>query len=193
MNEVLDQLVGAQYFSCIDLAHGYLQVPLAKEDQPKTAFRSLNGLWEWTRMCYGLKGAVPTFCRLMRKIFNHIPSRRLALYMDDLCVISKTFSKHLENLQETFDALRKHGLSIKAVKCSFAMSKVTFLGHKITRKGVSPLHSKVAAVQKWPPPAHVRDLQRFLGTVGWYRRFIKNFSDISFPLYQMLLKGANFI
>ena len=144
-------------------------------------------------MCYGLKGAVPTFCRLMHKIFNHIPSHHLALYMDDLCVISKTSSEHLENLQETFDALRKHGLRIKAVKCSFAMSEVTFLGHKITRNGLSPLHSKVEAVQKWPPPANVRDLQRFLGPVGWYRRFIKNFSDISFPLYQMLQKGANFI
>ena len=87
-------------------------------------------------MCYGLKGAVPTFCCLMRKIFNHIPSHRLALYMDDLRVISKTFSKHLENLQETFDALRKHGLHIKAVRCYFAMSEVSFLGHKITRNGV---------------------------------------------------------
>ena len=193
MNEVLDQLVGAQYFSCIDLAQGYLQVPLAKEDQPKTAFRSPNGLWEWTRMCYGLKGAVPTFCHLMHKIFNHIPSHCLALYMDDLCVISKTYSEHLESLQETFDALRKHGFHIKAVKCSFAMSEGTFLGHKITRNGVSPLHSKVEAVQKWPPPANVRDLQRFVGTVGWCRRFIKNFSDISFPLYQMLQEGANFI
>ena len=83
-------------------------------------------------MCYGLKGAVPTFCCLMRKIFNHIPSHRLALYMDDLRVISKTFSRHLENLQETFDTLRKHGLHIKAVRCYFAMSEVTFLGHKIT-------------------------------------------------------------
>ena len=127
----------------------------------------------------------------MRKLFNHIPSHRLALYMDDLCVISKTFSEHLENLQETFDATRKHGLLIKAVKCSFAMSEVTFLGHKITRDGVSPLHSKVEAVQKWPLPANVRDLQRLLGTVGCYRRFIKNFSDISFPLYQMLRKGQH--
>ena len=91
MNEVLDQLVGAQYFSCIDLAQRYLQVPLAKEDKSKTAFRSPNGLWEWTHMCYGLKGAVPTCCHLMRKIFNHILSHCLALYMDDLCVISKTF------------------------------------------------------------------------------------------------------
>ena len=109
--------------------------------------------------------------------------------MDDLCVISKTFSENLENLQETFDALRKNGLRIKAAKCSFAMSEVTFLGHKINGNGVSPLHSKVEAMQKWPPPANFRDLQRFLGTVGWYRRFIKNFSDISFPLYQMLQKG----
>ena len=187
MNEVLDQLVGAQYFSCIDL------VPLTKEDQRKTAFQSPYGLWEWTRVCYPLKGAVPTFCLLMRKIFNHILFHHFALYMDDLCVISKTFSEHLDNLQETFDSLRKHGIRIKAAKCSFAMSEFIFLGHKIIRDGVSPLHSKVEAVQKWPLPANVRDLQSFLGTVGWYRRFIKNFSDIFFPLYQMLQKGAKFI
>ena len=193
INEVIDQLVGTQYFSCIDSAQGYLQVSFAKEDQPKTAFQSSNGLWEWTRMCYGLKGLSSTFCRLMRKISSHIPSHRLALYMDDRCVIFKTFSKHLENLQETFDALKKHGLRIKAVKCSFTMSEVTFLGHKTTRKAVVQGYSKVEAVQKWPLPANVRDLQRFLGTVGWYKRLIKNFSDISFPFYQMLQKGAKFI
>ena len=83
--------------------------------------------------------------------------------------------------------------ALKQSNVFFAMSEVTFLGHKITRNGMSPLHSKVEAVQKWPPPANVRGLQRFLGTVGWYRRFIKSFSDISFPLYQTLQKGANFI
>ena len=117
-------------------------------------------------MCYGLKGAVPTFCRLMHKIFNHLPSHQLALYMDDICVISKIFSEHLENLQETFDALRTHGLRIKAVKCSFAMNEVTFLGHKITRDGVSPLHSKVEVVQKWLLSANVMNLQRILGNCG---------------------------
>ena len=105
INEVLDNIVGAQYFSVIDLAQGYLQVPLAEKDQAKIAFRSPTGFWEWTRMCYGLKGSPATFARLMRNVVNQNPPERLALYMDDLCVVSKTFDDHVRNLQQVFDAL----------------------------------------------------------------------------------------
>jgi hypothetical protein len=121
LQEVLDNLSGANYFSVIDLAQGYLQVPLAKEDRPKTAFRSPTGFWECTRMPYCLKGSPATFSRLMQKVLGHIPPHRLALYMDDICIISKTFEEHLVNLQGVFDALRQHGLRVKAKKCAFAM------------------------------------------------------------------------
>ena len=122
----------------IDLAQGYLQVPLAEKDRPKTAFRSATGFWEWTRMPYGLKGSPATFSRLMHKVLRHIPPSRLALYMDDICIISKTFEEHLVNLQEVFDAINVHGLKIKAKKCLLAMKEVTFLGHKLNRHGVKP-------------------------------------------------------
>ncbi|CAB4004982.1 Hypothetical predicted protein [Paramuricea clavata] len=93
LQEVLDNLSGANYFSVIDLAQGYLQVPLAKEDRPKTAFRTPTGFWEWTRMPYGLKGSPPTFSRLMQKVLGHIAPHRLALYMADISIISKTFEE----------------------------------------------------------------------------------------------------
>ena len=106
--QVLDNLASANYFSVIDLAQGYLQIPLAEKDRPKTAFRSPSGFWEWTRMPYGLKGSPATFSRLMHKVLG------LGLYIDDICIISKTFEEHLVNLQDVFDAINMHGLKIKA-------------------------------------------------------------------------------
>ena len=79
--------------------------------------------------------------------------------MDDICVISKTFQGHLENLQDTFAALRKNGLHIKDSKCSFATEEITFLGHKVAREGVEPLHSKVEVVQKWLAPTKVSEFK----------------------------------
>ena len=192
LQEVLDNLAGANYFSVIDLAQGYLQVPLAEKDRPKTAFRSPTGFWEWTRMPYGLKGSPATFSRLMHKVPGHIPPSRLALYMDDICIISKTFEEHLVNLQEVFDAINVHGLKIKAKKCLLAMKEVTFLGHKLNRHGVKPAEQKVQAITNWPAPTSVKEVQVFLGAVGWYRKFIKNFSTVARPLTRLLEKEVKF-
>ena len=193
INEVLDNIVGAQYFSVIDLAQGYLQVPLAEKDQAKIAFRSPTGFWEWTRMCYGLKGSPATFARLMRNVVNQNPPERLALYMDDLCVVSKTFDDHVRNLQQVFDALRQHGLRIKAKKCALVMREVKFLGHRVTKDGVQPAKEKVEATRSWPAPVSVKEVQKFLGVTGCYRKFIKNFSEQARPLTKLLEKNATFI
>ena len=193
INEVLDNMVGAQYFSVIDLAQGYLQVPLAEKDQAKIAFRSPTGFWEWTRMCYRLKGSPATFARLMRKVVNQIPPERLALYMDDLCVVSKTFNDHVRNLQQVFDALRQHCLRIKAKKCALVMREVKFLGYRVTKDGVQPAKEKVKAIRSWPAPITVKEVQKFLGGTGWYRKFIKNFREQARPLTKLLEKNATFI
>lgn len=192
LQEVLDNLSGAHYFSVIDLAQGYLQVPLAKEDRPKTAFRSPTGFWEWTRMPYGLKGSPATFSRLMQRVLGHIPPNRLVLYMDDICIVSKTFDEHLVNLQEVFDALQRHGLRIKAKKCALAMQEVTFLGHKVNNRGVQPAEQKVKAIRAWPAPKCLKEVQVFLGAVGWYRKFIKDFSTVARPLTRLLEKDVRF-
>ncbi|CAB4030618.1 Hypothetical predicted protein [Paramuricea clavata] len=122
LQEVLDNLsdVNYMYFSVIDLAQGYFQVPLAKEDRPKTAFRSPTGFWEWTRMPYGIKRKSGNFFSVDAEGSR---THRLALCMDDICIISKTFEEHLVNLQGVFDALRQHGLRINAKKSAFAMKE----------------------------------------------------------------------
>ena len=91
-----------------------MQVSLSPKDKVKTAFRSPVGLWQWTRMPQGLKNSPATWCRLMQKVFNTIPTERLILYMDDICFVSNSFEHHLRRLQEVFDCLRQHGLKIKA-------------------------------------------------------------------------------
>ncbi|CAB3996095.1 Retrovirus-related Pol poly from transposon [Paramuricea clavata] len=192
LQEVLDNLSGANYFGVIDLAQGYLQVPLAKEDRPKTVFRSPTGFWESTRMQYGLKGSSANFSRLMQRVLGHIPPHRLALYMDDICIISKTFEEHLVNLQGVFDALRQHVLRVKAKKCAFAMKEVKFLGHKVCNKGVQPEEQKVKAIRAWVAPTCLKEVQMFLGAVGWYRKFIKDFSTIARPLTWLLEKDVTF-
>ena len=89
--------------------------------------------------------------------------------MDDICIISKTFEEHLVNFQGVFDAFRHHGLRIKAKKCAFAMKEVKFLGHKVCSKGVQP----------WVALTWLKEMQMFLGAVGWHRKFIKDFSTIA--------------
>ena len=86
--DVIENMAGARYFSTIDLAQGYHQVPVAEADREKTAFRTLSGLWEFTRMPFGLKGAPATFSRLMARVLGNMSPTQLALYMDDICVIS---------------------------------------------------------------------------------------------------------
>ena len=143
-------------------------------------------------MPYGLEGSPATFSRLMQKVLGHIPPHRLALYMDDICIISKPFEEHLVNLQGVFDALRQHGLRIKAKKCAFAMKEVKCLGHKVCNKGVQPEEHKVKAIRAWVAPTCLKEVQMFLGAVGWYRKFIKDFSTIARPLAWLLEKDVTF-
>lgn len=187
----LDQLLGAQYFSTVDLAQGYLQVPMSRQDREKTAFRSPTGLWQWTRMPFGLKNSPATFTRLMHLVFNHIPPDRLVLYMDDLCVVSQTFQEHLERLQEVFATLRKHNLKIKAAKCRFATSEASFLGHRITRDGVAPEPGKLTQLDNWKTLHNVKEVQKFLGVCGWWRRFIPDYATIAKPLSRLLEKNPD--
>ena len=104
MGQCLDQIQNAKYFSTVDLAQGYHQVPLRNEDQEKTAFRSPKGFWQWLVTPEVLKSAPATLLRLMQRVFNHIAPERIVLYFDDVCSISETFEEHLTNLQEMFGA-----------------------------------------------------------------------------------------
>eukprot|EP00118_Oscarella_pearsei_P022187 m.253195 g.253195 ORF g.253195 m.253195 type:complete len:502 (+) comp40368_c2_seq9:3206-4711(+) len=130
LTEVIESLSGARFFSTIDLAKGYFQVPVSEQDKAKTAFRSPSGLWEFNRMPFGLKGAPSTFCQMMQLVVGRLSPLQLVLYMDDLCVMSESFEEHLVRLKNLFEALKAAGLRMNGKKCrlAIAMKKVRFCG-----------------------------------------------------------------
>lgn len=119
IEESLDALTGASFFSTLDLASGDNQVSVAERDWAKTAFCTPFGLFEFQRMPYGLCNAPGTFQGLMERIFGDQRFHSLLLYLDDVVVFSSTFKQHLEHLELVFRRLREHGLKLKLFKTFF--------------------------------------------------------------------------
>lgn len=186
IEESLDALTGARWFSTMDLASGYNQVPVAEADRPKTAFCTPFGLFEWNRMPFGLCNAPSTFQRLMQRIFGDQQCQSLLLYLDDIVVFSSTFRQHLERLEVVLQRLRKEGLKAKLSKCSFFQQEVSYLGHVISANGVSTDPGKVEVVANWQPPTTIFELRSFLGFASYYRRFVEGFAKLAAPLHRLV-------
>jgi hypothetical protein len=177
IEETLDSLHGASWFSSLDLRSGYYQLEMAEEDKAKTAFTAGSlGFFEFNRMPFGLTNAVASFQRLMETCLSScLPSQCLA-YIDDVVVFGHTFEEHLLRLENVFRCLADAGLKLKPQKCSLFRREIRYLGHIISGAGIATDPEKVRAVQSWPVPTNVKEVQRFLGFVGYYRRFIPDFA-----------------
>ena len=190
IQESFDALVGAQFFSTLDLASGYHQIAMHPDDQHKTAFVTPMGLFEYTRMPMGLSSAPATFQRLMQSTMSNFIFQFLLVYLDDLLVYSKTFDEHLAHLDRLLQRIIDAGLKLKMDKCQFLRRQVHYLGHTISAEGVSCKAGKVEAVKNWPVPATTTALRSFLGFASYYRRFIQGFSKIAGPLHDLVAKGS---
>ena len=175
IDDTLDRLGGAQYFSTLDLQSGYWQVPVEGKDQQKTAFITPQGLFEFRRMPFGLCNAPATFQRMMHAVLRGLSPLYCLVYLDDVIVFSRTFAEHLRRLEAVLTALRRAKLKIKPRKCHLLLAEVHFLGHVVSAKGISTDPGKVKAVQEWKQPASLKSLQSFLGFASYYRRFIPHF------------------
>ena len=142
IEELLDSVGRSQYITTIDLAKGYWQVPMAEEDQAKMAFVSPKGLYQFTTMPFGLRGAPATFQRLMNKLLRGTESYT-GVYLDDILIHSPTWEEHLNHLSEVLKRLEQAGLTVKLAKCTFATAECEYLGHNVGRGGVAPLESKI--------------------------------------------------
>lgn len=187
IEDSLTSLTNAAWYSTLDLASGYWQVRVEEKDREKTAFTTPFGLYEWDRMPFGLCNAPATFQRLMQRCLGGQLSDSTLVYLDDIIVFSTDFTTHLQHLERVFEAMERYGLKLRPEKCQLLQKEVKFLGHCISGKGVAPDPEKVAAVQDWQPPTTVRQVRSFLGFVGYYRRFIKDFSKIAKPLNALLV------
>ncbi|CAB3986622.1 Transposon Ty3-G Gag-Pol poly [Paramuricea clavata] len=191
--DLMDNLAGHQYFSTLDLASGYWQVPVDESSLEKTAFVIPGGgHFEFLRMPFGLTNAVPTFQRLMLAVLNGLLPLKSLVYLDDLLVVGRTFDQHLENLDDVLQAIDRAGLRLKLSKCSFAKPSVDFLGFTVSAAGLAPNVTKVGAIRAFPTPQNLTELRRFLGMASYYRRFISGFSDIAGPLHRLTQKGVRF-
>lgn len=189
IEDALTCLSGSQWFSVLDLRSGYYQIPLSQADKEKTAFICPAGFYQFERMPQGISGAPATFQRAMESTVGDMNLLEVLVYLDDLIIFGKTLEEHEHRLLKVLDRLKEEGLKLSLDKCQFCCTSVNYLGHIVSRDGISTDPSKVEAVKSWPCPKNISDLRSFLGFSGYYRRFVKDYSRISYPLNQ-LLKGC---
>ncbi|KAL0554397.1 hypothetical protein IC582_008317 [Cucumis melo] len=193
IDDLFDQLQGATVFSKIDLRSGYHQLRIKDEDVPKTAFRSRYGHYEFIVMSFGLTNAPAVFMDLMNRVFREFLDTFVIVFIDDILIYSKTEAEHEKHLRMVLQTLRDNKLYAKFSKCEFWLKQVSFLGHVVSKAGVSVDPAKIEAVTGWTRPSTVSEVRSFLGLAGYYRRFVENFSRIATPLTQLTRKGAPFV
>jgi len=185
--DMFSKLAGHKFISRIDLSKGYWQLPLTESAKPLTAFQTPLGLYQFRMMPFGLVTASASFSRLMRKLLVDIEN--VDNFIDDIIIFTMTFDQHLEILYDLFMRLRHANLTAKPSKCAIAYESVECLGHYVGDDKLKPHPSKVKAIQEAPRPLNKKQVRSFLGLVGFYRKFIPNFSVIALPLTDLTKKG----
>ncbi|UYV84003.1 hypothetical protein LAZ67_X000860 [Cordylochernes scorpioides] len=180
-------LKNTNIYSKIDLLKAYFQIPIAEEDQEKTAIITPFGLFEFNVMCFGLRNAPATFQRFMHEVLRDL--NFAFSYLDDILIASTDEKQHKEHLNLVFKRLNEYGLKINVSKSVFAATEIEFLGYLITPMGTKPLPSRVQVIQDYKLPDTIQDLRKFLGMVNFYRRHIKGASDTQAILHNYL-QGA---
>jgi hypothetical protein len=193
IDEFLDELHGASWFSTLDLRAGFHQIRMNPHDQYKTAFQTHHGHFEFRVMAFGLSGAPATFQGAMNTTLAPILRKFALVFFDDILVYSRTWEDHLNHLSQVLQLLLQDQWYIKLSKCAFAQQQIAYLGHVISSKGVSTDPNKVEAVKSWPVPTNSKELRGFLGLAGYYRKFVRHFGMIAKPLTTLLKKGVLFV
>ena len=195
IDDLLDNLGKARYFTTLDLAAGYWQIRVKTGSQEKTAFITHQGLYEFKVMPFGVMNAPAVFQRLMQKVLMKLRKSGedfIAVYLDDIIIFSKTLQDHLDHLKDAFSCIREANLKLKPSKCSFICEEVEYLGHVVTPNGLKPNTRNLTAVREFPVPNNLKHLRQFLGLTSHYRRFIWNYAKIAQPLYFLTKKNTKF-
>lgn len=193
VDEALDTLAGATWFTTLDMATGYWQVPLSAGDREKTAFSTGKGLQQFKVMAMGLKNAGATFQRLMELMLAGLDAKRCLVYLDDIIIFSKTEEEHIVTLRDVFERIRAAKLKLKPQKCRLAKREVTFLGHRITQEGLLPDPNNIQKVLGWTRPTSEDEVKSFLGLCGYYSRFVPHYTELTKPLREAKVVGDHLI
>ena len=185
--ETMESLVGARYFPTMDLKSGFWQVKVSEDSHQYTAFTvSSMGVYEFLCMPYGLCNAPVTFQHLMQNCLGELNLSFAMVYLDDMIIYSEMPEDHLTQLQAIFDHFAHHGLKLKPSKCHFFKEEITYLGHKISAKGMLPGQKGIEEIAWMGPPTMYTGIRKFIGAIGYFHCFIKNFARIAKPLNDLL-------
>uniref|UniRef100_A0A388K243 Reverse transcriptase domain-containing protein n=1 Tax=Chara braunii TaxID=69332 RepID=A0A388K243_CHABU len=193
IDDLLEQLGGAQFFSKLDLKSGYHQLEIRKEDRYKTTFKTRYGHFEWLVMPFGLTNAPATFQAAMTTEFRHMLDRFVLIYLDDILVYSRSLDEHVEHLRTVLERLRQAKYKANRDKCEFAQQELEYLGLYVTPQGIRPLADKIEALRVWPEPTNTTDVRSFMGLAGYYHRFITGYSRIAAPMTRLQSPKVPFI
>ncbi|TIA84742.1 hypothetical protein E3P99_04121 [Wallemia hederae] len=192
VDELLDQMANARYFSKLDLTSGYWQMRIKDEDIPKTGFTSRFGHFEFMVMPFGLCNAPASFQYLMNSMLQEYLDDFAVVYLDDIMIYSKSREDHLHHLKLVFDKLKANQLYVKLKKCEFMQQEVEYLGHIVGNNKITPDTSKTKAIQEWEQPKNNVDVMSFMGLANFYRKFVPNFSKRSKHMTDVMAKKESF-
>ena len=189
----LAMLSGNQFFSSLDLAAGYFQIPMDEKDKEKTAFITDSGLWQFNVMPFGLTNGPATFQRYMDAVMAGLKWNILLIYIDDCLVFSKTFEDHLRDIENVLNRLIDANMTLKPSKCHLFQKELLYLGHIVSADGIRADPKKIQAILEMPEPVDVTTVRSFLGMTGFYRNYVKNFTTISQPLCELTRNDVKFL
>lgn len=189
--ELLNRLAGHRFFTKLDLKSGYFQIPISEVDKEKTAFVTQDGLYEFNVLAQGLMNAPPTFQRVMNNLIATGRWNYVVVYLDDILIFSDTIAEHKKHVAEVLSILQKARFQVSPSKCVIAVTKIEFLSHIITAAGMEPSPDKIQAVLDIPSPKTLTQANRFIGKIGYYRKFVKDFANIAAPIHKVTNKTGS--
>ena len=194
IDECLETLSGKRYFTQLDFRSGFWQIAMDESSKELTAFRTEDGLYQFRRMPFGLTNAPATFQKMINTVLAGLKGMNLQVFIDDVCIATKSWSEHLAILQQTLETIIDANLKIKADKCVFGASTIKFLGHEISETGIRQDPEKLKALLQLPQPTDTKGVKRALGMFSYYRKFVPNFAMLlAEPLTNLTRKGVEFV
>ena len=180
IDEIYTCLKDSKIYSTFDMRSGYYQMVLSEESRPKSAFVSAYGKWQFKRCPFGLAQASAYFQRIVKEVISGLT---FAFgYLDDILVFSLDMETHLKHLRTLFERLESTDLKLKEIKCNFLKKHIQYLGQIISGEGITPLPEKLDSIQKMLLPQNPKEVNQFLGLIGYYRKFVPRFLDLARPL-----------